>query len=309
MRERIPAARLVRIVVAHYKNSWAGVNGRWCFKTSASPISGSLPVFRVCELCGKTAPQLLWERNGYAIVVCTGCGLQYVGENPQDIDFDALYSEGYYTGTSGQVFSNYVGEERARRADARRKLWSMRRRTSRSGRLLDVGCAAGFFLVEAKCYFEPQGVEISEYSSRVARERFGLDVFTGRLQDANFAPNSFDVITMWDVIEHLPDPRAVLIEASRILKPGGSLVLTTGDVGSAYARRAGPRWHLLEPPWHLYFFSRATMRAMGEAAGLRLKACASRGVASDHLVLRSLPGRLVTNLLGLGDIMEMTLTK
>ena len=266
-------------------------------------------MFRACELCGHAAPQLLWERNGYAIVACTGCGLRYVGQNPQDIDFAALYSEGYYTGASGKVFANYVGEERARRADARRKLWSMRWRKPRSGRLLDVGCAAGFFLVEAKRYFEPHGVEISEYSARVARERFGLDVFNGTLQDAHFAPNSFDAITMWDVIEHLPDPKAVLIEASRILKPGGTLVLTTGDIGSAYARRVGPHWHLLEPPWHLYYFSRATMRAMGEAAGLRLKSYVSRGVASDHRLWRSLPGRVVTNLLGLGDIMKMTFTK
>ena len=266
-------------------------------------------MFRACELCGKTAPKLLWERNGYSIVACNACGLQYVGQDPHDIDFSALYSEGYYTGTSAAVFANYLGEERLRRADARRKLWSLRRRMPGSGRLLDVGCAAGFFLVEARRYFEPQGVEISEYSSGVARERFGLNVFTGTLQNAKFAPNSFDAITMWDVIEHLPNPKAVLIEASRILKPGGSLVLTTGDVGSSYARRAGQLWHLLEPPWHLYFFSRATMKAMGEAAGLRHKACASRGVASDNRVLRSWPARVGMNLLGLGDIMEMTLTK
>jgi hypothetical protein len=101
----------------------------------------------------------------------------------------------------------------------------------------------------------------------------------------------------------------VLAEAARVLKPGGSLVLTTGDVGSAYARRAGARWHLLEPPWHLYFFSRDTMAAMGRAAGLRVRSCSSHGVASDSRVLRALPARVLTSLLGLGDIMEMTFTK
>jgi SAM-dependent methyltransferase len=268
-----------------------------------------MPAFRACNLCGNTSPKLRWERNGYSIVECNQCGLQYVGEDPKNIDFATLYSEAYYTGGSGQVFANYVGEERSRRASARRKLRSMRRRTTRSGRLLDVGCAAGFFLIEARNYFETQGVEISEFSSRIARERFGLDVVTGSLQDAKFTADSFDVITMWDVVEHLPDPKAVLVEASRVLKPGGSLVLTTGDVGSRYARRAGPNWHLFEPPWHLYFFSQATMSAMGAAAGLRFGECSSTGVASDLRVLRSLPGRVVTNLLGLGDIMEMTLTK
>ena len=278
-------------------------------ETQPARVSSTSPVFRACNLCGNANPEHLWERNGYSIVACRRCGLQYVGQDPRDIDFAALYSESYYTGGDGQVFADYVGEERVRRASARRRLRSMRRRTAGSGRLLDVGCAAGFFLAEAGRYFEPHGVEISGFASRVAREKFGLDVFTGTLQDAKFAAASFDVVTMWDVVEHLADPKAVLTEVARLLRPGGSLVLTTGDVGSRYARLAGPRWHLLEPPWHLYFFSRATMSAMGAAAGLRLKACTSTGVASDLRIVRSLPVRVAANFLGLGDIMEMTLAK
>lgn len=264
---------------------------------------------RACNLCGHAEPGLLWERHGYAIVRCPACTLCYVGQDSEQLDVAALYSEHYYTGGSGQVFADYLGQEKERRAGARRRLWLMRRRTPRSGRLLDVGCAMGFFLAEARRYYEPHGVEISGYSSRVARERFGLDVFTGTLQEAGFPGNSFDVITMWDVVEHLADPKAVLSEAARILRPGGSLVLTTGDIGSAYARRAGARWHLLEPPWHLYYFSRTTMTTMAESVGLRRQACSSNGVSFDSRLLRSPPIRAVANLLGFGDIMEMTFTK
>ena len=267
------------------------------------------PRYRPCNSCGGAQAGFLFERNGYSIVECATCGLHYVGEDMAHIDFPALYSESYYHGGASAVFANYVAEETARRANARRKLWSIRLRGPRSGRLLDIGCAAGFFLAEARRYYDVRGVEISEYSSTIARERFGLDVFTGTLRDAALPEDAFDVITMWDVIEHLDDPKAELELVARALKPGGSVVVTTGDAGSRYARRAGVRWHLLEPPWHLYFFSRTTLANMAAAAGLRVRSCRSAGVASDLRALRSLPARVVTNLLGLGDIMEMTLTK
>jgi len=265
--------------------------------------------YRPCNSCGGTRARFLFERNGYSIVECATCALRYVGENTADIDFPTLYSESYYQGGASAVFANYMAEEAARRASARRKLWSIRLRGPRSGRLLDVGCATGFFLAEARRHYDVQGVEISEYSSRIAREHFGLDVFTGTLQDAGFADETFDVITMWDVIEHLADPKAELQHVAGLLKPGGSVVITTGDAGSRYARRAGPRWHLLEPPWHLYYFSRTTLATMAASSKLRVRACRSKGVASDLKLLRSLPVRTATNLLGLGDIMEMTLTK
>jgi hypothetical protein len=86
-------------------------------------------------------------------------------------------------------------------------------------------------------------------------------------------------------------------------------VLTTGDIGSAYARRRGAQWHLLAPPWHLYYFSRPTISALAEKAGLRVVACTARGVTSDHAWLRNRAAVAATNLLGLGDIMRVTLAR
>lgn len=262
--------------------------------------------WRDCNACGATAPREVFERDGFHIVACRDCGLRYVGEDPAGIDFSSLYGESYYTGGQEGAFADYVGQAPARRAAARRRLWGLRRMKP-SGRLLDVGCAAGFFLAEAQAHYEVRGVELSEFSSRFAREQFGLDVRTGTLADAAFDAGSFDLVTLWDVIEHVADPAAVLAEVARVLAPGGRAVLTTGDIGCVYAQARGAQWHLMTPPWHLYFFSRATLAGLAVRAGLRVAHIAARGVAGDGRWARSKPGIVLNHWLGRGDIMQVTL--
>lgn len=267
---------------------------------------------RACPLCRGEQAAALFARDGYDIVRCTGCQLVHVAQDPASIDFKALYGEAYYTGGSDVVFADYVGQEAARRAHFRRKLWALRAlppRLPATGRLLDVGCAAGFFLAEAKAYYEVQGVELSDWSSAYARDRLGLDVFTGTLQQAALPAAHFDIVTLWDVIEHVPDPVPLLAEAARVLKPGGRLVLTTGDWGSAYAQARQAQWHLMTPPWHLSFFSRATLAEAGRRAGLALTHAASEGVAGDGRFWRSRPGLLAGRLLDRGDIVRMSFTR
>lgn len=267
---------------------------------------------RPCVVCGGADPRPLFTKDGHAIVECAGCGAVYVGDDPSAIDFAALYGEGYYTGGSDAVFADYVGQEAARRASARRRLWRLRHlrpRIAPHGRLLDVGCAAGFFLAEARAFYEVQGVELSAWSSAYARDRLGLPVFTGTLADAKLPDAHVDVVTLWDVIEHVPEPVPLLAEAARVLKPGGRLVLTTGDWGSAYARARRERWHLMTPPWHLSFFSRATLARAAQRAGLRVVAMHSEGVAGDGALWRSRAGLLATRLLDRGDIVRATFTR
>ncbi|MFO1326922.1 MAG: class I SAM-dependent methyltransferase [Rubrivivax sp.] len=253
-----------------------------------------------------------FARDGYDIAGCDGCGTAFVAQDPSTIDFQALYGEAYYTGGSAAVFADYVGQEAARRAHARRKLWALRHlppRLPRAGRLLDVGCAAGFFLAEARAFYQVQGVELSEWSSAYARERLNLPVFTGTLQQAALPAGHFDVVTLWDVIEHVPDPVPLLAEAARVLAPGGRLVLSTGDWGSAYARRRGEHWHLMTPPWHLSFFTRDSLTQAAARAGLRRLHAASEGVAGDGRFWRHRAGLLLGRLLDRGDIMRLSFTR
>jgi 2-polyprenyl-3-methyl-5-hydroxy-6-metoxy-1,4-benzoquinol methylase len=105
------------------------------------------------------------------------------------------------------------------------------------GRLLDVGCAFGTFLrLAAERGWEPHGVEVSRYASALAREGTGFDVFTGDLEDYPAAPGGFDLVTFWDVIEHVCRPRANLATAFRLLRPGGLLLLTTDNFDGLVAR-------------------------------------------------------------------------
>ena len=268
--------------------------------------------YRSCVVCGTPAPTLQFHKDGYDMVACKACGCLYVGQDPAQIDFDALYGQAYYTGGSDAVFADYVGQEAARRAHARRKLAVLRHlppRITRQGRLLDVGCAAGFFLAEARAHYDVQGVELSAWSSAYARERLGLPVHTGTLHSAALPSNHFDVATLWDVIEHVPDPVPLLTEAARVLKPGGRLVLTTGDWGSRYAQRRGEQWHLMTPPWHLTMFSRATLAVAAQRAGLASVGWKSEGVAGDGRVWRNRPALVLSRLLGWGDIVRLTLQK
>jgi SAM-dependent methyltransferase len=270
---------------------------------------------RPCVVCGTPDPTPQFQRNGFDMVACRHCGCVYVGQDPGTIDFDKLYGQDYYTGGHDQVFTDYVGQQAARRAHARRKLWMLRHlplfnlRIPHEGHLLDVGCAAGFFLAEAQAHYTVQGVELSSWSSAWARDHLKLPVITGTLQQAALAADRFDVITLWDVIEHVPDPVPLLTEAARVLKPGGQLILTTGDWGSAYARRHGADWHLMTPPWHLTMFSRDTLTRAAARAGLKPTHWASEGVMGDGPLWRNKAALLATRLLDKGDIVRLTLTK
>lgn len=267
---------------------------------------------RDCPVCCAANPAPLFHKDGFDIVRCTVCDLVYVGADPASIDFQALYGESYYRGGHEAVFADYTGQETARRAQARRKLWALRHlppRIARHGRLLDVGCAAGFFLAEARAHYDVQGVELSAWSSQYARSQLGLPVVTGTLHDAQLPADHFDVITLWDVIEHVPEPVPTLAEAARVLKPGGRLVLTTGDWGSTYAQKKGAEWHLMTPPWHLTMFSSSTLARAACRAGLRVVARRTEGVGGDGWLWRNRAALLISRALGLTDIVRLTLAK
>jgi cyclopropane fatty-acyl-phospholipid synthase-like methyltransferase len=136
-------------------------------------------------------------------------------------------------------------------------------------RLLDVGCHIGVFVeIAARHGWDAWGVEPSHWAAMQAQQA-GLQVVEGTMETAGFDNASFDVITMWDVIEHLEQPSAEVSQAFRLLKPGGMLVAHTMDLDSLFARLMGRRW-----PWlmemHLYYFTQRTLATLMEKSGFEV---------------------------------------
>jgi SAM-dependent methyltransferase len=137
-----------------------------------------------------------------------------------------------------------------------------------SGRLLDVGCALGGFLQTARAKgFNVSGVEPSKCAADNASCKLGIEVANCDLKSAGLTEGSFDVITMWDSLEHLRNPNETLMEAWRLLKKDGLLFFSTGDASTPWARLTGRGWHLLTPPQHLYYYSPASISVLLEKSG------------------------------------------
>jgi 2-polyprenyl-3-methyl-5-hydroxy-6-metoxy-1,4-benzoquinol methylase len=146
-------------------------------------------------------------------------------------------------------------------------------RFARDGALLDVGAAGGAFVLEAtRAGFTARGIEPSPAFARHARESLGVDVADGRLEDADLEPASLDVITLWHVLEHVPEPLAALAICVRALRPGGLLVLEVPNLESVMYAVMGSAWTHLDPRAHVSQFTAATLTAALERSGLRLLA-------------------------------------
>jgi 2-polyprenyl-3-methyl-5-hydroxy-6-metoxy-1,4-benzoquinol methylase len=142
----------------------------------------------------------------------------------------------------------------------------------RTGDLLEVGFGAGAFLQRRKAEgWAVTGLDFDPTAVERVRSQLGLNVHCGSLQDAAFAERSFDVIAMSHVIEHLPDPRAVLRECFRILRPGGTLVLITPNTASLGHRWFGRDWFGTDAPRHLYLFNLENLSALVSQHGFTVQ--------------------------------------
>ena len=194
------------------------------------------------------------------IVRCETCGHMQLDRMPDDVELTRAYGDA--------ASSDYVEEEAGQRESARRVLARVERHTS-PGPLLDVGCWVGFLMAVARERgWEPLGVEPSEFASRHARERLGLEVITGDLFGADLPPGRFNAVVMGDVIEHLPRPGEALDRIAPLLAPQGVLVLLVPDAGSAVARALGKRWWSVIPT-HVHYFTRGSIGTLLERHGYR----------------------------------------
>lgn len=227
-----------------------------------------------CNLCGGIEHKHLFRKHGHELIRCAACGLAFLANPPAAEEVTALYSAsaGYHATLLDPAHPGFAAMSRI----ARRHLRTLLRTIGPLGapRLLDIGCSSGLFLDEARrAGFEVHGCELSRDTAAFARAHFGLEVHPGDWREAGFADASFDIVTLFDVIEHLSDPLGELGAMRRLLRPGGVLLQSTPNIDGLFPRLSYAVAHRLdywphpEPPHHLYQFSERTLGELTERAG------------------------------------------
>ncbi|MDQ3068115.1 MAG: class I SAM-dependent methyltransferase [Acidobacteriota bacterium] len=236
-----------------------------------------------CDLCGSTEVDVLRPaREGERspsdlvrifrassdvplvdrLVRCAECGLVFVSPRVQARTIVESYSAG--------EDPTFISQAEARERTFGTSVARIEALTGGPGRVFDIGTAGGAFLAAARARgWQVDGCEPNRWLANWGKTHYGIDIRPGPLTDHDLPDAFYDVVTLWDVVEHLPQPSAILERARALVKPGGFLILTFPDIGSPSARLLGRAWPFLSSV-HLYYFSKITMRRMLRAHGFEM---------------------------------------
>lgn len=254
-------------------------------------MENSIKKLDLCRLCGSSQPAPLFIKDGYEVCRCRMCDLVFLNFDPTATFLKEYYAEDFFNDAGEkQGYSCYENESRSLYATFLQRIKQIRKFKD-GGSLLDVGCATGTFLEIASKYWEVSGSEISAYAAKTARQK-GFQIYEGQIEELECLTTKFDVVTLWDVIEHVAQPVKTIKLIGNIVKPGGIVSLTTGDVGSLVAKLSGRRWHLYNIPQHLSYFDTKTIQKLLKQGGFTIKEIRHPGL---HLTLDYLFFRFITS--------------
>jgi SAM-dependent methyltransferase len=225
----------------------------------------------VCVACGRKEHVFYTKKNGHDVWRCLFCKTLFLYPLPKSSETEAVYGKEYFAGgKEGFGYVDYDADKEAMRAVFEKYLTDFVRILGKTGRLLDIGAATGYFMRIAETKgWKVHGIEISAYAAELGKSR-GLDIETGTVHQTTFAKESFDLVTMWDVVEHMPDPILDIKKIRTLIKPNGLVAINTPDSGSLFARILGSRWHLFVPPEHIFYFNRNSLRMLLERNGFEV---------------------------------------
>ncbi len=200
------------------------------------------------------------NENSFRFVQCPVCGLMYLSPRPEEDKIHEYYLPDYHPFAMAIEDDISFISRKLRQYDQYKRCRAIYRHARIPGKILDIGCSTGLFLHSIQNRgWTTFGVEPSEYAANYARNRFGLNVQKTVLEAAKYDSNFFDVVTLWDVFEHLYDPVHTLVEIYRILNPGGILLLNLPNPDSWERKWFGSSWAGWDIPRHLFLFPLHTL--------------------------------------------------
>lgn len=261
-----------------------------------------------CPLCG-AGDSGLWLRKGdWQYRHCMNCSAVWLDPLPSLAWAEDFYDHAYFEGGDRGGYRNYLADEVQHLTNARARVELARRfGAAPPGLWVDVGCAVGYTLVQAReAGFEVRGVDVSPWARGVARQHFGLDVVASLSEVQHQRSGQASVVTIFQVLEHLPVPLGVLQQARACLRPDGLLVIETWDRASLAARLFGKRWQQITPPSVAWLFDRKSLGYALAQAGFELSTIISTSKAVSvswacGLLAEKVPRRISPMLSRLAD--------
>ena len=242
------------------------------------------PLKTRCPICERDRVSDLYSNvNGYTITRCLSCRLVFVRE---DVTVPELIEYYQQFGASDFVYADPENIENLNYYF--RKLRTLLETRRPRGRLLDVGCSAGYFL-DVMDGWERYGIELPSVWADMAHKNYGSNIHVGTLEDSSYPADFFDVVTLLDTFDHLAAPLETLKECRRILKPGGQIVIKVHNIECLYARVSGRRFYAIIPPAHLFYYSKDTLKLALEKSGFAMEVATFIG---HWLFLKTIPYRL-----------------
>ena len=217
-----------------------------------------------CQICNNSEFIKVMEAEGFHYYRCKNCSLEFSYPQPTDEYLSKLYTRNYYKAWDIDQHEKEVF--RIKQKTFLHKISLVKKYLFPSAKILDCGCATGFFLDVAKeSSYEAYGIELSEYAANVCKQKHGNGkIFCGQMENANFTDNpdkKFNAIFMSDFIEHVRNPKQIISQAFEMLENKGLLVITTPKVKSFSYRISGKRWFQYKPE-HLYYFSENNIKQL-----------------------------------------------
>lgn len=220
-----------------------------------------------CMICGS----MLKESKLKGLVECPSCGFITTDIKLSAEDIKKLYSSGYY---NGEEYDNYLRDEKMISHQFNKRLDKIEKVCSGIDKVLEIGCAYGFFLREAsKRFGEVEGIDVSAVAVEYAKNELKMNAQTMEFYSEFTGGGTYDLVCLWDTIEHLQAPDKYLDKISEMQNKGGYICITTGDIGSLVAKVRGRKWRQIHPPTHLHYFSTKTLSRLLYNKGYKVIYC------------------------------------